>query len=119
MSDFKSSQYGTCTLTVRNACPIELTMHIIGGKWKGIILFLLSQSPMNYNAIRREIPGVTQRILTLQLRDMEKDGIIEREETSDYPKKVIYYLTALGEDLIPIIKSIEKWGNAYMRKGFE
>ena len=83
MSDFKSDQYGPCTLTVKHACPIELTMHIMGGKWKGIILSLLSKSPMYYNAMRREIPGVTQRILTLQLRDMEKNGLIEREETND------------------------------------
>ncbi|AKO92162.1 winged helix-turn-helix transcriptional regulator [Priestia filamentosa] len=116
MSGFKSDQYGTCTLTVKHACPIELTMHIIGGKWKGIILSLLSQSPMYYNEMRREIPGITQRILTLQLRDLEKDGIVEREETNDNPKKVLYYLTALGEELVPILKSIEKWGNAYMSK---
>ncbi|MCJ7986736.1 hypothetical protein MUB16_26815 [Priestia sp. OVL9] len=55
MSDFKSDQYGPCTLTVKHACPIELTMHIMGGKWKGIILSLLSKSPMYYNAMRREI----------------------------------------------------------------
>ncbi|MBM7645019.1 DNA-binding HxlR family transcriptional regulator [Scopulibacillus daqui] len=116
MSGFKSDQYGTCTFTVKQACPIELTMHIFGGKWKGIILSLLSQSPMYYNAMRREIPGISQRILTLQLRDLENDGIIEREETNDNPKKVLYYLTALGEDFVPILKSIETWGNAYLCK---
>ena len=116
MSDFKSDQYGACTLTVKQACPIELAMHIMGGKWKGIILSLLSKSPMYYNAMRREIPGVTQRILTLQLRDMEKNGLIEREETNDNPKRVLYYLTELGESFIPILKSLEKWGNAYISK---
>jgi len=122
MSDFKSDQYGPCTLTVKHACPIELTMHIMGGKWKGIILSLLSKSPMYYNAMRREIPGITQRILTLQLRDMEKDGLIERDETNDNPKRVLYYLTDLGENFIPILKSLEQWGNAYISKqeeGFE
>ncbi|MBU3570091.1 helix-turn-helix transcriptional regulator [Priestia aryabhattai] len=116
MSDFKSDQYGPCTLTVKQACPIELAMHIMGGKWKGIILSLLSKSPMYYNAMRREIPGITQRILTLQLRAMEKDGLIEREETNDTPKRVLYYLTELGESFIPILKSLEKWGNAYISK---
>ncbi|QWH31832.1 transcriptional regulator (plasmid) [Bacillus mycoides] len=116
MSDFKSDQYGPCTLTVKHACPIELTMHIMGGKWKGIILSLLSISPMYYNAMRREIPGITQRILTLQLRCMEKDGLIEREETNDNPKRVLYYLTDLGENFVPILKSLEQWGNAYIRK---
>jgi DNA-binding HxlR family transcriptional regulator len=116
MSDFKSDQYGPCTLTVKHACPIELTMHIMGGKWKGIILSLLSKSPMYYNAMRREIPGITQRILTLQLRDMEKDGLIEREETNDNPKRVLYYLTDLGENFTPILKSLEQWGNAYISK---
>ena len=66
--------------------------------------------------MRREIPGITQRILTLQLRDMEKDGLIEREETSDNPKRVLYYLTDLGESFVPILKSLEKWGNAYISK---
>lgn len=71
---------------------------------------------MYYNAMRREIPGITQRILTLQLRDMEKSRLIEREETSDNPKRVLYYLTELGENFLPILKSLEKWGNAYISK---
>ncbi|AVR00314.1 HxlR family transcriptional regulator [Oceanobacillus iheyensis] len=116
MPDFKYDQYGSCTLTVERACPIELAMHVVGSKWKGIILYLLSHSPMYYNAMRREIPGITQRILTLQLRNLEEDGIIERKETNDNPKKVLYYLTPLGEDFVPVLKSIKTWGNTYMSK---
>ncbi|SDN06108.1 transcriptional regulator, HxlR family [Fictibacillus solisalsi] len=116
MSEFKSDQYGPCTVTIKHGCPIELAMHIMGGKWKGIILSLLSKSPMYYNAIRREIPGITQRILTLQLRDMEKDGLVAREETNDSPKRVLYYLTDLGENFVPILKSLKQWGNIYIDK---
>jgi len=103
MYKFKDKEYPCCT---------SLTMGIIGGKWKTVILFHLLEGKLRYNELRREMPTVTERTLSLQLKTLENDGIINRKVyTSKPPLKVEYSLTDFGKTLIPLIKSIAAWGN--------
>ncbi|WP_299100370.1 helix-turn-helix domain-containing protein [uncultured Winogradskyella sp.] len=102
MHKFKGKEYPCCT---------SLTMGIIGGKWKTVILFHLINKTLRYNELRKEIPSVTERTLSLQLKTLEEDGVIKRKVyTSKPPLKVEYSLTELGETLIPLIQSIADWG---------
>jgi DNA-binding HxlR family transcriptional regulator len=103
MYKFKGREYPCCT---------SLTMGIIGGKWKTVILFHLLEGKLRYNELRKEMPTVTERTLSLQLKTLEKDGIIKRKVyTSKPPLKVEYSLTDFGNTLIPLVKSIADWGN--------
>lgn len=93
-------------------CSTSLTMGIIGGKWKTVILFYLLSGTLRYNELRKQMPTVTERTLSLQLKALEEDKIIKRKVyTSKPPLKVEYALTDLGKTLIPVIKSISDWGN--------
>ncbi|MFC5046551.1 winged helix-turn-helix transcriptional regulator [Aquimarina hainanensis] len=103
MHTFRGKEYPCCT---------SLTMGIIGGKWKTVILYYLIDGSLRYNELRKKMPSVTERTLSLQLKTLEEDGIIKREVfTSKPPLKVVYSLTALGKTLIPLVQSIADWGN--------
>jgi len=94
-------------------CPVETTLDVIGGKWKGIILYHLIDGPRRFNEFRRLYPGITQFMLTLQLRELERDGIVHREVYKQVPPKVEYSLTEFGRTLEPIILSMRNWGDTY------
>lgn len=94
-------------------CPVEATLAVIGGKWKGVILYHLMSGTKRFNEFRRLMPDITQRMLTLQLRELEKDGIIHREIFKEVPPKVEYSLTEFGRTLEPIIKLMRDWGEQY------
>ncbi len=92
-------------------CCASLTMGIIGGKWKTVILFHLIESKLRYNELRRSMPTVTERTLSLQLKALQEDGLIKRQVYAKKPPlKVEYSLTEFGQTLIPLIKSISEWG---------
>ncbi|WP_051286777.1 winged helix-turn-helix transcriptional regulator [Paenibacillus taiwanensis] len=91
-------------------CPVELTLDVIGGKWKGVLLYHLIDGEKRFNEFRRICPNITQRMLTLQLRELEADGIIHREVYHQVPPKVEYSLTQLGRTLVPIILLMRDWG---------
>jgi len=95
---------------------VEATADIIGGKWKAVILYYLSQGPKRFNELRRLLPEVTQRMLTLQLRELEQDGIVHREIYKEVPPKVEYSLTEFGASLGPIIVQMLDWGEHYMEQ---
>ncbi|BAH46854.1 conserved hypothetical protein [Brevibacillus brevis NBRC 100599] len=95
------------------ACPVETTLDVIGGKWKGIILYQLLNGTKRFNEFRRLNPGITQFMLTLQLRELERDGIIHREIYKEVPPRVEYSLTDLGRTLEPVIMSMKVWGESY------
>lgn len=97
-------------------CPVEATLDVIGGKWKGVILFHLMDEAKRFNELRRLLPEVTQRMLTLQLRELENDGVIHREIYPQIPPKVEYSLTPFGETLKPILLLMKDWGNEYTNK---
>ena len=91
-------------------CTTSLAMKYIGGKWKAVILIRLLEKK-RYNELRKEMPIVTERALSLQLKELEEDGLISRTvHTSKPPLKVEYELTEFGKTLIPLLKSIAKWG---------
>ncbi|WP_452220047.1 winged helix-turn-helix transcriptional regulator [Lacinutrix salivirga] len=93
-------------------CSASLTMSLIGGKWKTVILFHLIEKPLRYNELRKEMPTVTERTLSLQLKKLEEDDIIKRKVyTTKPPLKVEYSLTEFGKTLVPVIHSIANWGN--------
>ena len=95
------------------ACPVETTLDVIGGKWKGILLYQLLNGTKRFNEFRRLNPGITQFMLTLQLRELERDGIIHREIYKEVPPRVEYSLTDFGRTLEPIIMLMKAWGESY------
>jgi DNA-binding HxlR family transcriptional regulator len=92
------------------SCPVEITLGVIGGKWKAMILFHLQQGPARFNVLRRLIPGVTQRMLTQHLRELEADGIVTRTVLQVVPPHVEYAISPLGETLGPILDAMAQWG---------
>lgn len=99
-----------------NGCPVEAALDALGGKWKGGILQLLIQEPQRYSELLRTIPGVSERILTKQLKELEEDGLILREFHEGTPLNVVYRLTPLGEELRPLIRTIQDWANKNLFK---
>ncbi|TMM56836.1 helix-turn-helix transcriptional regulator [Maribacter algarum] len=98
-------------------CCTSITMGIIGGKWKTVILYHLINSPLRYNELRKQMISVTERTLSLQLKNLEEDGIVKRKVyTSKPPLKVEYSLTDLGKTLIPLLKAIAEWGDQLVAK---
>lgn len=96
------------------ACSVEVALHLIGGKWKGVVLYHLLHGVKRFNELRKLIPNVTQRMLTLQLRELEKDGLIFRKIYPVIPPKVEYSLTPLGASLEDILLSLRKWGRGLL-----
>ncbi|GHO86945.1 winged helix-turn-helix transcriptional regulator [Dictyobacter formicarum] len=102
--------------TYQYGCAVEATADIVGGKWKAVILYYLFQGPQRFNELRRLLPEVTQRMLTLQLRELEQDGVVHREIYKEVPPKVEYSLTEFGASLGPIIVQMLEWGEQYMEQ---
>ena len=93
-------------------CCASLTMGIIGGKWKTVILYHLMNKTLRYSELRKSMPTVTERTLSLQLKALEEDGLVKRKVyTSKPPLKVEYSLTDFGKTLTPLIQSIADWGD--------
>jgi len=93
-------------------CTVSLAMDLIGGKWKTVILYHLQDAEKRYRELRKEVPDITEMTLSLQLKQLEKDGLIAREVFGKKPPiKVIYSLTDFGRTLIPVLKAIVEWGN--------
>ncbi len=98
-------------------CTVSLTMDLIGGKWKAVILYHLKNETKRYNELRKEMPSVTEMTLSLQLKQLERDGLVSRKVYGKKPPvKVIYSLTDLGKTLIPILDAITEWGNILIQE---
>jgi DNA-binding HxlR family transcriptional regulator len=95
-------------------CPVEGTLDLIDGKWKGVVLYHLFEGTLRFNEIRRRLPNVTQRMLTNQLRELEADGLIIRKIYPQVPPKVEYSLSTRGRTLKPVIKALKAWGDAHL-----
>jgi DNA-binding HxlR family transcriptional regulator len=94
------------------ACGLEAALDIIGGKWKPMVLWALSDQPLRFGQLRREIPGISEKVLTQQLRELEADGIVHREVHDQVPPKVVYSLTPMGRSLDRALEPLCDWGEA-------
>lgn len=93
-------------------CTVSLTMDLVGGKWKAVILYHLKDKAKRYNELRKEMPSVTEMTLSLQLKQLEKDGLLSRKVYGEKPPiKVVYDLTDFGKSFVPILEAITEWGN--------
>ncbi len=92
------------------SCPVEATLGVIGGKWKPLILWQLKEETLRYNALQQTLPGISPRMLTKQLRELEKDGLVNRYMYPEIPPRVEYSLTDFGKTIIPVLESLAQWG---------
>lgn len=99
----------TCTNT-----PIGVTLSVIGGKWKLLILWHVKQKPMRFNQLMREMDGITQKMLTQQLRELEEDGLISRKIFAEIPPHVEYSLTKYGKSLDTVLSEMCMWGEKHI-----
>lgn len=93
-------------------CTVSLAMDLVGGKWKVVILYHLKNTPKRYSELSKDLPGITERTLSLQLKQLEDDGLISRQAYGEKPPiKVIYSLTDFGLTFIPVLDAVLSWGN--------
>ena len=95
-------------------CAVEATVSLLEGKWKCVILYRLAGGTLRFNELRRAIPGVTQRMLINQLRELETDELVERLVHSQVPPRVDYSLSERGRSLVPVLVAIKEWGDRNM-----
>ena len=91
-------------------CPVEVTLDLIDGKWKGVILYHLQEGRLRFGELRKRLPGITQRMLTKQLRALEEDDLITRKVYAEVPPRVDYELSETGLRLRPVIDALKAWG---------
>ncbi|MDR3714077.1 MAG: helix-turn-helix domain-containing protein [Puia sp.] len=94
-------------------CPVELTLALLGNKWKVLILRELFKGMKRFGELSRGVPGISQKMLTQQLRQMEKDDLVERKVYAEVPPRVEYSLTETGRSLKPILDEMHRWGQQY------
>lgn len=99
-----------------STCPVGATLQLIGGKYKAILLWHLMNDTLRYNELHKRIPNATDKMLTQQLRELERDGLITRTVYPVVPPKTEYSLTTFGKSLSPILDAMCNWGNAYLSK---
>jgi len=91
-------------------CAMDVTMNFIGGKWKTVVLWYLRKDKKRFGELRRLIPGITEKMLSLQLKQLEQDGIVDRVVYPEVPPRVEYQLTPFGHTLNPLLEAVAKWG---------
>ena len=95
------------------ACPVETTLMLIGDKWKVLILRDLRNGTKRFGELKKSVTGISQKVLTANLRNMEENGLLTREVFPEVPPRVDYTLTELGHSMEPILDAMDKWGTAY------
>lgn len=104
-------------MTKKNySCAVDATLSMIGGRWKGLIIYFLLDRPQRFGELKRLLTGISARVLALQLRELERDLIVHREVFKEVPPKVEYSVTSYGKSLEALIREMENWGNQYLRK---
>jgi DNA-binding HxlR family transcriptional regulator len=97
-------------------CPLTAALAAIGGKWKLIIVYWLAESPKHFAALRRVMPGISQKVLTQQLRELVGDGIVRRRPKGAVPAPVEYSLTDYGQSVLPLVEGVRLWGRDHMAR---
>ncbi|NOZ32348.1 MAG: helix-turn-helix transcriptional regulator [Alphaproteobacteria bacterium] len=95
-------------------CPMQVAVRIIGGKWKPVILYKLADGTLRFGVLHRAIDNITQRMLTLQLRELERDGLVARKVFAQVPPRVEYSLTSAGEEMVDALRPLADWGNRHL-----
>jgi DNA-binding HxlR family transcriptional regulator len=97
-------------------CPIDAMLSVVDGRWKGTILWRLSEGPMRTSELRRSIPGITERMLIRHLQDLVQDGILMRQQATTVPPCVYYSISKYGLTLLPVLKVICSWGRNHLKR---
>ena len=97
----------------KTGCDVEATLSVMGGRWKPILICHLLQGRKRFGELRRLTPNATERMITLQLRELEADGVISRHVFAEVPPRVEYQVTGLGQSLGPILQQMQAWGSGY------
>jgi DNA-binding HxlR family transcriptional regulator len=97
-------------------CPLTAATAAMGGKWKLIIIYWLAESPRHFAGLRRLIPGISQKVLTEQLRELQADEIVDRNSTGPVPAPVHYSLTEYGRSLVPLVDATRQWGRVHIER---
>src|SRR5258705_9545289 len=118
MSSIKKALSGNSTQLARpnpvGGCPLTAALAAIGGKWKLIIVYWLAESPKHFAALKREMSGISQKVLTQQLRELVNDGIVQRQPTGTIPAPVEYSLTEYGQSVVPLVEEVRQWGRGHI-----
>jgi DNA-binding HxlR family transcriptional regulator len=93
-------------------CALDITMDYIGGKWKSVVLWYLRNKTMRFGELRKQIPDITEKMLSLQLKSLEDAGLVKRKVFAEVPLRVEYSLTEFGKTVVPVVEAIAKWGRA-------
>jgi DNA-binding HxlR family transcriptional regulator len=97
----------------KTSCPSEITLEVISGRWKMMVIYWLLQGELRFNQLQRDLGGITHRTLAKQLREMEADGLVERRDHGEIPPRVDYRLTALGRSLQPVLMAMQAWAQTH------
>jgi DNA-binding HxlR family transcriptional regulator len=120
MNPIKKAPAGNYTRLRRpnpvSGCPLTAALAAIGGKWKLIIVYWLAESAKHFAALRQVMPGISQKVLTQQLRELVGDGIVQRQPKGVIPAPVEYSLTDYGRSLLPLVENIRLWGRAHIER---
>ena len=120
MSAIKGAPSGNHQLRVRPnpvaGCPLTAALAAIGGKWKLIIVYWLAESPKHFAALRKAMPSISQKVLTQQLRQLENDGIVNRNPKGAVPAPVEYSLSDYGRSVLPLVEDVRLWGREHLER---
>jgi len=94
-------------------CPVDLTLSVIGGRWKGLVFWNLRNGVMRFGELKKSLIGINDKMLTQVLRELEKNGVVERKVYDTIPPKVEYSLTNNGKQLLPVMEQMSNWGSKY------
>src|SRR5215475_7913521 len=97
-------------------CPLTAAFAAIGGKWKLIIIYWLAESPKHFAALRKAMPGISQKVLTQQLRELMNDGIVNRQPKGTVPARVEYSLSDYGQSVLPLLEGVRLWGRGHLAR---
>jgi DNA-binding HxlR family transcriptional regulator len=97
-------------------CPLTAAFAAIGGKWKLIIIYWLAESPKHFAALRKAMPGISQKVLTEQLRELMSDGLVNRDAKGAVPAPVVYSLSDYGRSVLPLVEDVRQWGRAHLAR---
>ena len=113
MIEINGKQYNIAIGSRKYHCAVSVTMELIGGKWKAVVLWYLRKRTRRFAELRHDIPDITEKMLTKQLRELERDGIVRRRVFPEVPPRVEYSLTRYGKSVLPMIESIGAWGRQH------